>query len=139
MKYLINHSISTFKKYQFIRFLFVGGINTIFGYSTFAFFIYCNIHYALASFFSTICGILFNFITVGSIVFNNNNYKLIFRFFAVYGVTFICSILCLKVFNYFYISNYIGGAILVLPMAILSFILNKKFVFVEEQNLQIPI
>jgi putative flippase GtrA len=133
LKRIVNFSLSVFNEYQFIRFLFVGGINTIFGYSCFAFFIFLNFHYALASVFATICGIFFNFITVGSIVFYNKDKKLIFKFFGVYGITCVCSIIILKIFNYFLINNYIGGAALILPMAILSFILNKKFVFVETQ------
>lgn len=128
----INYYIELFKRYQFVRFLVVGGINTVFGYSCFAFFIFINLHYAVASFLATICGIIFNFGTIGNIVFKNRDKSLIFKFFGVYTITYICGIIFLKVFNFYNINNYIGGAILILPMAILSFLLNKHFVFLKD-------
>lgn len=115
--------------HQLIRFLFVGGLNTIFGYSIFAFFIYIGFHYSLAVLFSTILGILFNFKTIGKLVFKNHDNKLILKFFLVYTITYILNVGGLKIFNLFAVNNYISGAILILPMALISFFLNKKFVF----------
>ncbi|MHC5824813.1 MAG: GtrA family protein, partial [Nostoc sp.] len=43
---------------RFIRFLIVGGINTLFGYSLFALLILLNFHYEIAALISTACGIL---------------------------------------------------------------------------------
>lgn len=62
--------------YQFVKFLFVGGINTAVGYGLFAFFLFLKFHYALAVLFATIVGICFNFKTTGSIVFKNSDNKL---------------------------------------------------------------
>jgi len=114
---------------RFVLFIFVGLVNTAFGYGLFAFLIYLQLHYALASFVSTILGILFNFKTTGLIVFKNNNNILIFRFFVAYGITFLFGLLFLYIMNRFSISNYIAGAIWLLPAAILSFLLQKSIVF----------
>lgn len=114
---------------QYIRFLIVGGINTIFGYCMFALFIYLNFHYAVAAFLSTTLGILFNFKTTGVIVFKNNDNKLIINFFLVYGILYIINVGWLKIFNMFAFSNYIAGLILLLPSAVIGFFLNKIFVF----------
>jgi len=122
---------------QFIKFLFVGGINTAFGYGIFALFIFIGLHYSLAVFLGTVCGILFNFKTTGSLVFKNKNNALIFRFFGVYGVTFILNVIGLKLFTIFDINNYLGGALLILPMAVVSFGLNKKLVFSTDKKQQI--
>ncbi|MFA5062286.1 MAG: GtrA family protein [Patescibacteria group bacterium] len=116
-------------KNQFIRFLIVGGINTLFGYGVFALLLFVGLHYALAAFLGTILGILFNFKTTGVIVFNSHNNWLIFKFFGVYGVTYILNVLGLYLFSLAQISAYIGGAILILPMAFVAFFLNKRFVF----------
>ena len=59
--------------HKFIKFLFVGGVNTVFGYSIFALFLFLGMHYAVATLFATILGILFNFKTTGVIVFNNKD------------------------------------------------------------------
>ena len=114
---------------RFVRFLFVGGINTLFGYTVFSVFILLKIHYAIASLLSTIIGVLFNFFTTGKIVFKNNDPKLIFKFFGVYGIIYLINLLFLKIFDTYHVNMLIAGAILVFPMAILSYFLNKALVF----------
>lgn len=129
MKRIVNYSLSVFQEYQFIRFLFVGGINTLFGYGCFVFFIFTGAHYSVAVLLSTICGILFNFKTTGVIVFRNSDNNLIFRFVIVYGIIYFCNVAGLKWLIMNNINTYIAGASLLLPMAFLSFILQKKIVF----------
>ena len=114
---------------QYIRFIFVGGINTLFGYGIFALFIFLKFNYTLAALFTTILGVLFNFKTVGLIVFKNKSNILIIKFICVYSLSYLLYIGLLSIFNYFKISNYIAGAILILPLSVFSFILNKIFVF----------
>lgn len=43
--------------------------------------------------------------------------------------TYLINILGLKAFNDKGVSNYISGAILLLPMALITYSLNSKFVF----------
>ena len=125
-------------KSRFFLFLIVGGINTVFGYGIFALFISVGLNYVIAALLGTICGILFNFKTTGSIVFKSHNNRLIIRFFAVYGLTYLINIAYLKIFILHY-NVYLLQAIAVLPMAIISYFLNKQYVFskpkiaVEEQ------
>ena len=114
---------------QFIKFLIVGGINTLFGYGLFALFIFLGFHYAMASFLATVLGILFNFKTTGVLVFQNKVNRLLFRFFGVYGVVFVINVLMLKVLGNVGFDMYIAGALVIVPLAVLSFVLNKLFVF----------
>jgi len=114
---------------RFILFLIVGLVNTGFGYGLFALLIYLKVHYSIATLISTFIGILFNFKTTGIIVFKNNNNMLIFRFFLVYGITYLLGLLFLYITNYFKISNYIAGAIWLLPGAVISYFLIKSIVF----------
>ncbi len=86
-------------------------------------------HYSLAILIGTILGVLFNFKTIGAIVFREKNNTLIFRFFGVYGVIYLGNISGLKLFTLMGISNYIGGAAMLVPMGLLSYLLNKHFVF----------
>ena len=113
----------------FLRFLVVGGINTVFGYSIFALFILIGLHYVLAALLGTICGILFNFKTTGTLVFKNRDNRLIFRFFGVYSITYFLTIGLLKLFNMAGVTPLVAGAIIVLPMGVVSFLLMKKLVF----------
>ena len=114
---------------RFFRFLFVGGINTLFGYFIFSIFILLQIHYSIASLLATILGVIFNYFTTGRIVFNNSDSKLLIKFFGVYGITYLINLLFLKIFNDHQVNMLVAGAILIFPMAFLSYFLNKTFVF----------
>ncbi|MDR3599033.1 MAG: GtrA family protein [Desulfosporosinus sp.] len=117
--------------YTFIRFLLVGGLNTAFGYSIYALLLYAGIHFSIASLISTCLGVLFNFQTIGRLVFKNDRYSLFLKFAGVYLVVYLAGIGCLEIFNINKVNMYIAGAILIFPMAALSFCLNKLFVFTD--------
>lgn len=114
---------------KFVRFLIVGFINTIFGYGLFSFFIWIGLHYSLSAFFSTILGVLFNFKTISTLVYDSHDNSLIVRFFGVYGIIYILNITGLYLLNLYGLNAYISGAVLILPLTVISFLLNKKLVF----------
>lgn len=115
---------------SFIRYLFVGGINTCFGYLVFAACVYLLKNVYIAVPVATVIGVLFNFNTYGAIVFNSRDYSRIFRFFGIYLLAMGINMGCLRLFAQYGLKNpYIGGAILTLPVAALSFVLMRKFVF----------
>lgn len=116
-------------KLIFIKFILVGILNTIFGYSIFALFLYFGMHYALALFSSTILGIIFNFQTTGLLVFKNKENKLLLKFIAVYAIIYAMSVSLLKIANVFQINLYFAGFITTGLTAVISFVLNKKWVF----------
>lgn len=125
---LLEH-ITGFSR-QFIKFLFVGVLNTAFAYVMYAAFLFVGCHYALAALLSNILGILFNFKTIGGLVFGNKNNRLIFKFFGVYAVGYLANVGGLTLLNAAGLSNmYAAGLILTLPVALLTFWLNKTFVF----------
>ena len=117
---------------QLIRFLFVGGLNTVFGYSVYALFLFVGLHFAVATLLSTVIGVIFNFFTTGRLVFQNRNMRLILRFAGVYGIVYLVQVSMLQLLDSFGLNLYVAGAVLVLPLALLSFVLNKKFVFEVE-------
>lgn len=119
----------TFLQKKIVRFFLVSGLNTFFGYGLFALLILFGLHYTLAVFFGTLIGILFNFKTIGGIVFKNHKNLLIFRFFGVYFIIYLLNTGGLALFKYFGINVYVGGAILLIPIGLLAFYLNRKFVF----------
>lgn len=114
---------------KLIRFFIVSALNTVFGYGLFALLIFIGIAYPLALLIGTIAGILFNFKTIGVIVFKNNKNILIFKFFGVYVITYLSNLGGLALFKSFGINFYWGGAILLIPVGLLAFILNRIFVF----------
>jgi len=113
----------------FLRFLVVGGVNTLFSFAVYALLILLGLHYVLAALISTICGILFNFKTTGTLVFKNRDNRLLLRFFGVYTFTYFINIGLLKLFDMAGVGSLVAGAIIVLPMAVVSFLLMRRFVF----------
>ena len=129
---MINRIIDIIRRLwaiPFLRFLVVGAVNTVFGYSIFALFILLQLHYVLAALLMTICGSLFNFKTHGIIVFENKDNRMIFRFFYVYLFIYLLNIGLLKLFDMAGVMSIIAQAIIILPLAILSFFLMRKLVF----------
>jgi len=115
---------------KFIKFIFVGILNTIAGYLAFAFLIFIGLHYSIANFLATIFGIIFNFFSTGRIVFKNQNNSLFLKFFGVYTLTWATSTGFIYLFKNIFNNNiYITGFIILIPNAILSFVLMKYYVF----------
>lgn len=130
MKVLTNFFLHHFiKDKRFYRFIFVGIINTIFGYAVYALLIYLHFHYVWAALLSTIVGTLFNFKTTGKIVFNNSRNHLLLKFIMVYALVYILNITIIRIVTSFYSNQYLGGALALLVAVPVAFILNKEFVF----------
>ncbi len=126
---LIYHLVKRVIPNNLFRFFLVSGLNTVFGYGLFAILIFLGVAYQLALLISTIAGILFNFKTIGVLVFKDHNNLLVFKFICVYGVIYLCNLGGLELLNFFQINVYLGAAILLLPLGVLAFILNKAFVY----------
>ena len=118
-------------KSQLLRFLFAGGVNTIFGYGVFAFFIWIGLHYTLATLLATILGVLFNYKSYGILVFRNTSNRLIWRYIIIYVFLYFLYNLWIYIFTLIMISPYISGMLWLLPNSIMGFFLIKNIVFTK--------
>ena len=115
---------------QFIRFLIIGSLNTAFAYGLYSVFIFIGLHYSLAVLCSTIIGMLFSFKTFGNWVFFNPDNRLLLRFAIVYGGCYVLNVGILKTLTLVGVSNlYLAGLISSFLVAMVSFFLNKFFIF----------
>jgi putative flippase GtrA len=117
------------KHRQFIRFLFVGVINTIFGYAVYGLCLLAGLHYSIASLTATCLGVLFNFNTTGKFVFKNKNKWLLIQFIGVYAAMYAIGVAFIAMLHTYVESLYACGAITTVCMPLLSFYLNKHYVF----------
>lgn len=117
---------------KFIKFLFVGFLNTLFGYSMYALFVSIQPSQATALLISYTLGVFWNFNTTGRLVFKNSKKSLILKFFCVYVFTYFVNLSGLNWLKGLGLGKYVSQAILVLPVAILSFIIFKYLVFKSE-------
>lgn len=116
-------------KKQFISFLLVGGINTLFGYGVYVLFIYLNVNYFFSSLISLFFGIMFNFLTIGKFVFGKLNFKKINKFICFYLFLYVLYVFFIKIFSLWQSNLYICGMFAVIFISIISFIVNKYFIF----------
>ena len=124
-----NRGVRRLLRNRFVRFLLVGGLNTVFGYSVFAIGILVGLPYPLAALVATVLGALFNFKSYGTLVFASHDNRLVFRFFAVYGVCYGLGLLPLAWARAHGVPVLAMAAICALPMAALGFSLQRAFVF----------
>lgn len=126
---LLPENLQKHLDFRFLKFMVVGVVNTLFGYSMFVLFTWLGITYSIALILSTVAGVLFNFKTIGQLVFSNRNNALLIRFIGVYTIIYFVNLYSLKALLGLHFNVYVASAMLVVPMAILSFILNKTLVF----------
>ena len=114
---------------QALRFVVTGGINTAFGYGIYAACIYLGAGYALAMGITIVCGVLFSYRTMSTMVFGRGTRGALVRYIGSYCVVYLFSVLVLKTLDDFGVNAYLAGLVAALPCAILSFALLKLFVF----------
>jgi putative flippase GtrA len=121
--------IDFFYKKQFVRYLCVGMLNTLFGYFVFASLIYFGMHYVFASLLSTSLGVVFNFKTFGKIVFKNSKNDLLGRFIFCYVCIYVLGISTIKLGTYFSPNIYLIGGMATTVTIVVAYFLNNYFVF----------
>jgi putative flippase GtrA len=114
---------------RFFIFLLVGALNTAVGYGLFAAFIFLGASTTLALAAATVLGVLFNFKSIGRIVFASGNVRLLPRFVGIYVVQFGINLVALKALESAGASPLLAQLLILPPLAIMSFIMMRQFVF----------
>jgi putative flippase GtrA len=115
---------------QFIRFLLVGGLNTLFGFSVFSAIVYFGGQTWHALLGGNLAGIAFNFFTIGGVVFRDLGFRRIPRFLVAYLGLFAINYQCIHLLTSIYtLGVTVAQAFLAPPLAILSYLIMSKFVF----------
>jgi putative flippase GtrA len=113
---------------QFVKFLFVGALNTLFGYSVFAGLVYAGIAPMPALLLTYVVGVLFNFVTTGRLVFNRSRASLL-RFILAYVVIYIFNVGLFKAVEAAGAGPLLSQAVCLPVVAVFSFLLFKFQVF----------
>jgi putative flippase GtrA len=116
-------------RFQFVRFLFVGTLNTVVGYAAYALLLYLGLPFTAASLGALLLGILFSFRTHGALVFGNRDGRLIFRFAGCWGIIYLVNIALIGALVRLGLGDYVAGALTMLPVALLSYLMQKFLVF----------
>jgi putative flippase GtrA len=112
-----------------VRFVAVGALNTAFGYSVFYLLLALSGHSIASLAIATIFGMLFNFRSIGGLVFGSSDSRLLTRFIAVYVVVFIVNAAGLRALELLGVGSALAAALLIPVMAALAYRLMRDFVF----------
>ena len=111
------------------RFIIIGLVNSFFGYSLYAFFIFMNIKYQLAITLATLVGIFFNFSSYRLYFFDDkfNIYSLI-KFFFSYILIYLLNLFCLNLLT-IKINPYLSQLICFPVVVLLNWVSLNLWVF----------
>ena len=119
------------KRILFVKYIFIGGINTVFGYGVYWGLLQLDVHFAIAAFISTILGTIFNFFTIGRLVFKSKNNSFFYKFVFCVWFLYLITTGAIAFIHNFNISYEVAGLIIIIPRAAIGFLLNKYWVFKE--------
>lgn len=114
---------------RFMRFLFVGALNTVFGYSVFAGGIFLGFAPMPALVVTYVVGVPFNYLTTGRLVFAHSAGGAFARFVGAYVVIYFFNAACFKVVEHLGAGPLLAQALCIPVVAVFSFLLFKLHVF----------
>ena len=115
---------------RILRFLVVGGLNTLVGYLIFVAIVTLPIPRALAVVVSTVIAVCFNYQSTGKVVFGAGDPAAFKRFIGSYAVLCAVQYVLLEGLIALGFHVYLASAMLLLPMAALAYVIQRRFVFV---------
>lgn len=114
---------------RFLRFLIAGGLNTAFSYALFSCLVYVGVDNNISVTICYIIGVVFNYKTIGSLAFKDKSKKSFINFLAIYVCSYFLNIIALDMLVNFGLSAYLAALIIAAPLAVVVFLLNKRYVF----------
>lgn len=124
-----HNMISNLRRNRFIRFLVAGGVNTLFGFAVYSLSIAAGMAVWLALLVSMPLGTMFNFFTTGGYVFQELSLARFPRFILCYLLVYFINLELIESILILLNNKILAQAILILPMATLSYFLMARFVF----------
>jgi len=115
--------------WQVARFLAVGVLNTAFGYVIFAAGILAGLPSGLALAIAMVIGVIFNFFTLGRLVFDSRDPTRLPRFVGVYALTYVVNLMLLRLWEAAGVGPLLAQ-LACLPVTVsLTFVLMRFLVF----------
>ena len=114
---------------RFMRFLIVGGLNTLFGLGAYSLLVYLKLPLWLALLGGNLSGIAFNFFSTGGLVFRDLSTRRIPRFVLAYLIVYSVNLALLHAASGMLQKPLLAQVVLTIPMAILSYVLMSRWVF----------
>ncbi len=118
---------------QPLRFVLVGGFNTLVGYLIYAFLVAVGLVPEFALGTATVVGAIFNYFSTGGIVFGHRSLSRLPHFLAVYLALYVLNALALRWLINVGLSPFISQAVLLPVVASASFLCFRHLIFRPER------
>jgi putative flippase GtrA len=116
---------------RFIRFLAAGALNTLFGFAIYSIAILSGLRVWAALLIANISGIAFNFLTIGGYAFRSLLISRFPRFTAAYLALYLINWAAIDWLARWVPGAIVAQAILTVPLALFSYLVMSRFVFVQ--------
>jgi putative flippase GtrA len=114
---------------QSLRFLVAGGVNTLFSLGVNIAALLAGLPVWLAMLLGTVAGIAFNFFTLGGYAFRDLSARRLPRFVLAYTIVYVVTLATFHVLHLVVRSLVACQVLLVIPVALLSYLIMSRFVF----------
>jgi putative flippase GtrA len=116
---------------RMVKFLGVGVLNTMFGYSIYAGLVFINLPYLIALLMATLAGIVFNYFSFGRMVFKVRGGWYVFgKFIVAYTIVYGINAVFLSVLTAEdYLNAYLAQGVCILPSVVMSWLLLNLWVY----------
>jgi putative flippase GtrA len=111
---------------RFVKFLAVGVLNTAFGLGLYWLLLAAGLPAQPALALSFAIGVIWNYFTHARLVFGTGGYGRMPAYLGAYGAIYLLNALCLQMLLGAGTDKYLAQAILVLPMAMVAFVLISR-------------
>ena len=115
---------------KYLLYLLAGGLNTIFGVFVYIAFLQMGLNYTIALALSTFAGVLFNYLTLSTLVFNISSRLVLIKYYLNYLLIYCISIVLIYFLIKLGLDQNFSGIIVIPSMSLLNFYILKKFIFV---------
>jgi len=126
---ILSRIVFLWKNVELARFFLIGALNTMVGYIIFLLAVLAGLHYSISIAIATVLGTFFNFKSTGALVFRSKSNKKLLKFLMVYALVYVLNVIGVSIFVKFEIKEWLAGLLLLFPVAMFSYFLNRKYVF----------
>ncbi len=123
-------SVNRFQSAEFLKFLAVGLINTLFGYSVYAALVLSGLMAPVALVCSHIAGVCFNFGSLGQL-FGSHALQKVPRYMGAHIAILSLNLLMLAMLTNLGMNALLAQAIATIAIAPMSYLVMRRFVFKE--------
>jgi len=117
---------------RFLRFIVAGGVNTLFGYAIYGAAIVLGAPVWAALLIGMVAGTVFNFVTTGGYAFRQLALRRYPRFVACYLLVYAANLALIGALSAWIADKLLAQAVLLVPLALLSYGLMTRLVFTDE-------